>query len=351
MGSSKRIRHRRRYHLYMPGVLFVGAMLLVLLGALNSGNNLLYWIFGVAIGVVIVSGVLSGTSLMGLRVEGFAPEATTAGGTAMLRYRLRNTNRWIPAVALSLEDRTMGRGHEHRLEARGWISSLGPGQTLDIELPARTFERGRWKFGGLRASTTYPFGLTRKSVLAMQSRELIVRPRPAPIRSSVLVGSVGGGMRMRRTNAHLGRRGEPYGLREYVPGDPFRSIAWRASARTDELRVIEESLPTQALFRVAFRLDLSASDAWADAAVELAAGVCIAAARAGIPVEIEGLDEGTGSYERWLDRLADFDPRGTHARAGEVEPGTVVISDGSGSGRADIVLDVENWVNKRGGAS
>lgn len=351
MASKKRIRLRRRYHLYMPGVLFVGAMLLVLLGALNSGNNLLYWIFGIAIGVVIVSGVLSGTSLMGLRIEGYPPQSTTAGGSALLRYRLRNTNRWIPAVALSLEDRTTGRMRtksEYRPAARGWIRAVAPGQTLDIELPARTLSRGRFKFGGLRASTTYPFGLTRKSVLAMQSRELIVRPRPAPIRSSVLIGSVGGGMRMRRTNAHLGLRGEPYGLREYVPGDSFRAIAWRASARTDELRVIEESLPTQALFRVAFRLSTSASNEWADAAVELAAGVCVAAARAGIPVEIEGLEACAGRYERLLDALADFDPRGTRERgASAVEAGTVVISDASGSGRADIVLDVESWALRR----
>ncbi len=345
MARSKRIKLRRRYHLYTPGLLFVGATVLVLLGALNSENNLLYWLFGVAIGVVIVSGVLSGSSLMGLRIEGYAPESVTAGGTAMLRYRLRNTNRWMPAVALSLEDRTAGRKSDHRLFATGWVASLPAGATLDVTLPCRTQTRGRWKFTGLRASTTFPFGLTRKSVFAVQSRELVVRPRPAPVRSGELLGPLGGGFKTKRTNAHLGVRGEPYGLREYVPGDSVRSIAWRATARTGDLRVIEESLPTKALFKVAFRLAAGSPDSWADAAVELAAGVCMVAARAGVPVQIQGLDSTAATYERTLDALADMDPRQTPAEP--VDAGTVVISDGSGSGRADVVLDVESWAQRR----
>jgi len=215
-----------------------------------------------------------------------------------------------------------------------------------VTLPCQTQERGRWKFTGLRASTTFPFGLTRKSVLAVQSRELVVRPRPAPVRSGELLGPLGGGFKTKRTNAHLGVRGEPYGLREYVPGDSVRSIAWRATARTGDLRVIEESLPTKALFKVAFRLDQEAPDERADAAVELAAGVCVVAARAGVPVQIQGIDSAAATYERTLDALADLDPR---LAAGEpVDEGTVVISDASGSGRADVVLDVESWAQRRG---
>lgn len=342
------IRHTRRYHPHTPGLLFVGTTVLVLLGALNSGNNLLYWMFGLAIGAVIVSGVLSGSSLMGLRITAYPPDPVAAGGVATFRYELRNTNRWMPAVALALEDTSTSPDAPI---LRGWVASLPAGETLIVEVRAQTGRRGIYDYPGLRALTTFPFGLTRKSVCAHQQRSLIVRPRAANIRSSVLIGTLGGGPRMRRTNAHLGLRGEPYGLREYAPGDPFRSIAWRASARTGELRVIEESLPARALFRVAFSLAANSSQDVADAAVELAAGVCMTAARHGIPVLVDGVDESpTGrsaiDVGRTLDALASLDPRGMkppsiHAR------GAVVISDATGSGRSDTVLDVGTWITQR----
>jgi uncharacterized protein (DUF58 family) len=354
MASAGAIRLTRRYHAHTPGLLFVGTTVLVLLGALNSGNNLLYWIFGLAIGGVIVSGFLSGSSLMGLRIVGLPPESATAGGNAVFRYRLTNTNRWMPAVGLSLED--LSKSPEAPA-LRGWVASIPAGQSIIIELHAPAQRRGRFKYPGLRALTTFPFGLTRKSVRAHQPRTLLVRPKSAPIRSSVLVGSLGGGPRMRRTNAHLGLRGEPYGLREYTPGDPFRSIAWKPSARTDELRVIEESLPSRALFRVAFHLESTASDALADGAVELAAGVCLAAARQGIPVEIEGIEDDAAptrrgpalplGLERTLDALSWFDPRGLSPSEDSSRRGTVVISDAMSTGRSDVVLQVQAWLDQQ----
>lgn len=353
MAASATIRLRRRYHAHTPGLLFVGTTVIVLLGALHSGNNLLYWIFGLAIGGVIVSGFLSGSSLMGLRIEGIAPESAAAGSPAIVRYRLRNTNRWMPAVGLALEDRSSAPDAPL---FKGWVASIPPGGTIIVELGADTKRRGVFEYPGLLAHTTFPFGLTRKSVRADQPRRLIVRPRAAPIRSSVLVGALGGGPRMRRTNAHLGLRGEPYGLREYTSGDPFRSIAWKPSARTGELRVIEESLPSSALFRIAFHLDQDATDRIADAAVELAAGVCVSAALHGVAVEIEGLDEDDqinpahpehASIERTLDALAWFDPRGRSPSERALQRGTVVISDASGGGRSDVVLPVEAWASQR----
>ncbi len=352
---ARRPRLRRRYHLHLPGVLFVGVMVLVLIGALNSENNLLYWMFGVAIGVVIISGLLSGSSLMGLRVDAWPPASVTAGSQALVRFRLRNTNRWMPAVALSLDEVSTGRRRALRLSGIGSVASIPAGSSVDVTVPIQTLGRGRYKLRGLRASTTFPFGLTRKSVLALDARELVVRPRPAPVQSSVLLGAFDGREPIRRTNTRLGARGEPYGVREYVAGDPMRSVAWRASARSDELRVVEESLPHVSTFRIAFRLPADAPDEWADAAVELAAGVGAAAARAGATVEIVGIQSDGKGLDEMLDLLADLDPRTLAAGDGaEMEHAgprggkpAVVITDTSFKGRQDLVLDVAEWASRR----
>src|SRR5436309_1051785 len=95
-------RIRRRYHFGPGGLLYIFVTLLIALGAFNSGNNLLYWTFGFALSLLLVSGVISGAMLMGLRVEREWVSGAMVGGQVRVRYRLRNIGRLVPAFALTI---------------------------------------------------------------------------------------------------------------------------------------------------------------------------------------------------------------------------------------------------------
>ncbi|MDX3111775.1 DUF58 domain-containing protein, partial [Nonomuraea angiospora] len=91
-------------------------------------------------------------------------------------------------------------------------------------------------------------------------------------------------------------------LREYVVGDDLRHVHWRSSARTGTLMVrqlIDASLPTTTV--VLDTRDLT------ELAVDAAASVALAAARAGFPVRLvtgDGPVPDAKDPEAVLDRLA-----------------------------------------------
>ena len=59
----------RRYHLHVPGFLYVGLTLLVGLAAVNRQNNLLFWVLGVMLAALLISGMVSGVMMQSLRVK------------------------------------------------------------------------------------------------------------------------------------------------------------------------------------------------------------------------------------------------------------------------------------------
>ena len=54
--------------LHLPGFLYVGLTLVVGLAAVNRQNNLLFWILGVMLAALLISGLISGVMMQSLRV-------------------------------------------------------------------------------------------------------------------------------------------------------------------------------------------------------------------------------------------------------------------------------------------
>ncbi len=101
----------------------------------------------------------------------------------------------------------------------------------------RIEQRGRYRFGPLRVSTRFPFGLVRHARLVDTLDEIIVHPRigrlqfewPHGLRN--LAGSNQRMARQARVEADF------YGLRDWRSGDSRRLIHWRTSARRGSLVV------------------------------------------------------------------------------------------------------------------
>lgn len=290
---------RRRYHFHTPGFVYILITVLIALGAFNSQNNLLFWAFGFALAVLIVSGLISGQMLMGIRaVREPAGSAPGGGGTSAraiagepvdLVYRVTNRSRFVPAFAI-------GAGELPRMEPfaaapttaipapYAFLVHAGPGETVEARATFTPPRRGVLRLDTFQLDTTFPFGLIRKSLLFEQPRTILVRPSPLPAPPDLFrrrpVGDRGGQPRP----ARAGHGEDFFALRDYVPGDSPRTIAWRASARADELVVRQHTQPSPRRITVIVHADERSPAADAEAAIARAAGVIIAAAERGYEV-------------------------------------------------------------------
>jgi len=287
----------RRYHLHWPGAVFVITTLLVALGAINSQHNLLYWIFGIAVGTLLFSGVLSGAVLMGVEIQRLPPARGVAGQPLRVGYRISNRSRLVPALALHIEEWSTSKGKPQPTWSDfvpsirafvPWVPRRGT-QILHSEvIPAH---RGKMTYVALRVWTTFPFGITRKSVLFTVADpttpdETLIRPAPLATdaaQTQQLSSLAARSEQARRSGIETG---VPVSLREYVTGDSPRRIAWKRSA----LRVMDgrnplvrqDSRPTAGRLWIVLR---STGDSSADEAlISRAAGVLDIAIARSVPV-------------------------------------------------------------------
>ncbi len=222
---------RRRYHLNGTFVVFSLLTLLLALGAFNSNNNLLFWLFGLALSLIVVSGLVSGSMLMGVSIRRLEASPGTAGGPMLVRYAVRNANRLVPIFALRITERS-GGGQPRVL---AFAACVPAGRTRVIEGIALSDTRGRFALNAFEAATSFPFGIIRKSLLFDQPGRLVVRPAAAdpgplpvpPDRS----GHQAEAERLVRDWRSWSGEERLAGVREYAAGDPPGRVAWRASSR------------------------------------------------------------------------------------------------------------------------
>ncbi len=276
----------RRYLLHGPGFTYCITTVVLILGAINGQNNLLFAIFGLAAGGLIISGILSGANLMGVRVERLPPRDGAVGGTAGLRYRVHNANRWMPALSLLVEEPDLPRRSGQRLAAAcGFVAVVRAGGSCIVEARHACLARGPVRLGRFRVTSTFPFGVTRKSVELDDAQELLVLPRAAVVVGDPL--QVSRGERWAPSVAKVSREGDEFhALREYATGDPLRSVAWRASARAEPLLVRVDA--TRRAGRVLIAFDASDDRATQERIISAAAGLCLHAQRTGRDFALAG---------------------------------------------------------------
>lgn len=228
---------RRIYVLPTPFGGFVGLLLVaMLLGALNYNNNpalLLALLLGAA---AIASAIVAHLQLSGLRLEAVAAEPVPAGEPLQLR------------LSLDSRDARTRRGLRIELDDSAVFCSPGRADTPPPLLLLPTQRRGWHEIGRIRISTTQPLGLVRAWSWLWPDVPLLVYPTPEaqapPL--PVAVGTPTG------TRLHvLGE--ELHQLRPYRVGDARRAIAWKHSARRDNLLVREYEQPVGVDVRLDWR--------------------------------------------------------------------------------------------------
>jgi len=147
-----------------------------------------------------------------------------------------------------------------QLQARpyGWILHLGPGQSTQTEATCWPMTRGPIHFECVMMTTSFPFGVLRKTVKIDLPGSVLVYPKLYRMNHRVLAqlsqSDRGGRTRLERA----GGTEEFFGLRKYQSGDNIKQVDWKRSAKTGELVTREMTQPT--LPRIMLALDLTHQD-------------------------------------------------------------------------------------------
>lgn len=245
----------RRIQPHVPGLIYIGLLILVGVAAMNNQNNLLFWVLGVMVAVLVMSALISTLTMRSLRVRRIDPQHGAVGEPLIVRYALTNRWRLISTFNIQIEERPATNhlsGNWRRLmePAGAWVMHTGPRETVHGEAIFWPLRRGEVAFDRISVSTTFPFGIVRKSVSISQPQHTLIYPMLYELRRGVLGAISRAGLIGSKVAQLAGAGDDYYGVRELKPGDSIRHIAWKRSARTDEMVVIERTSPSPAKLRV-----------------------------------------------------------------------------------------------------
>lgn len=224
-----RRRHRR---ITLEGLMFIVLTMVIGLAALNTGANLLYLILSMMLCLLLLSGVISTLTLVGLRVKRTAPHHAIAGLPRLAELEITNLKPLLSSYSLRCVD---CNSNDEEVGA-GYIFRLPPGKTQAVAYQLVFPRRGLQQLEYIRISSRFPFGFFERSVDFKLPHQLLVYPQILDVRTLVHGHSIESG------ETESGRKGlgtSLYGIREYTPQDSARLIHWKVSARARKLMMRE----------------------------------------------------------------------------------------------------------------
>ncbi|MBI5598125.1 MAG: DUF58 domain-containing protein [Deltaproteobacteria bacterium] len=213
------------------GKRFIAVLFLVGIAAINTGNNLLYLILAMLLSLIIISGVMSESTLRGLKAKRELPRHIYRGTPAKTRIVVENTKRLMPSYSFIVGEM---RSPDAVIAETAYFLKLDGGRKAVKTVSYSFGKRGVVRLAGVYFKTAFPFGLFVKGRREPALEEMVVYPRVRPLRpeeTKVPEAPSAG------TNAARGKGAgtEIYGLRDYTFLDDARLIHWKASARTRRL--------------------------------------------------------------------------------------------------------------------
>jgi uncharacterized protein (DUF58 family) len=202
------------------GLVFLGVLFLMLLGAINYSNSMAFVLTFWLGSVTLVSLFYTYRNLVKLELRLAGSEACFAGGHAAFHLLLFN---FSTRSRFDIELRAS--------DGSDTLTSVEAHDQSRATLALPTQRRGRLRLGRITLSSRYPLGLFRAWAYVDAEAETLVYPRPAdyaPLPHS------GRGSGERRQTPEAGSD-DFHGLRGYQPGDSPRHIDWKALAREQGL--------------------------------------------------------------------------------------------------------------------
>lgn len=198
------------------------------LGGLNFNNNMALMLVFLLATISQLTTLIAYRNMSGLSIDSIFCEPVFCGDNAHFRVFVRNQN------------------ERHRFAVQAGFSTpqdckdfkLNATESFHLQQATRT--RGWLEMPSFRLETRFPLGLFRAwSWVFPRSRCLVY---PSPAKNAPALPKSGHGYAGR---AIKGEGDELHGLRKYQAGDSKQRVAWRASARHDELYSLEMETPRE----------------------------------------------------------------------------------------------------------
>jgi uncharacterized protein (DUF58 family) len=238
--SLRWIAYQVDYRLTRDGIIYLGAVFILILAAVNTGNNLLFMILGCCLAGILISGVLSRAVLTKIELKFDLPERIFAEQPVLAEIELRNEKQLWPSFSL----RVIGEGKKRDSQKERaqiltqpvffpYIARLSAvRQKVELRFP----RRGAYHQDAFGIRTRFPFGFFEKTRQVNSQVDIVVYPRVEPTDQfyevlPLLSGEIASHFR--------GRGHELHSLRQYQSNDNARFVDWKVTARSGRLMVRE----------------------------------------------------------------------------------------------------------------
>ena len=212
------------------GLIFLLLSLAIGAAAVNTGNNVLYLIFSLMLGLIVVSGILSRRVLRGLKPRIDFPEHIFAGVQSFCSVEVENKKKRIPSIGIVLSvSRAFPsiRRSFFFVPARSKVTGFAP---------ACFPRRGRFQLTEMELRTRFPFSFFIKIQRYFLNQEVRVYPGIYHLPEEILARVTDGVL---MESPYRGDSQQLLYLRDYGPFDSSKRIHWKASAKLEKLQVKE----------------------------------------------------------------------------------------------------------------
>lgn len=280
------VRRRPSLDFSVTGVVYISMMLFMGLAAINSQANLLFGVFGLMIGVLLVSGIISRLVLRKIAVRRVLPDHSRVGRGVTIQYEITNQKRYWPSLSVVVAELDGVEGFTTQPQC--YMLHAAPQMMASVPVLAIPKRRGLHQLDRFQVATSFPFGFVKRAVNASHRDVLLVHPPIAEVDGALLrtcrsADTSGAMMRPRPGGAD-----EFYGVKEYRAGDNPRWIYWRRSARSGTMvsKLMTQVAPPRVLLVVDTHLAARTPEAHAavERCIAMAASLAIAALDQGLSV-------------------------------------------------------------------
>jgi uncharacterized protein (DUF58 family) len=244
--SLRWIAYQIDYRLTRDGIIYLAAVFVLVLAAVNTGNNLLFLVLACSLAGILISGVLSRVVLTGIGLKLDLPEHIFAEQPILAELELRNEKPFWPSFSLRVIGESAARDQRDQKDPEADESGIltrpvffpylarNSSATQKVEL--RFARRGIYRQNAFGIRTRFPFGFFEKTRRVTSDISITVYPRVEPTDQfyeilPLLSGEIASYFR--------GRGHELHSLRAYQPTDSARFVDWKVSAKTGRLMVRE----------------------------------------------------------------------------------------------------------------
>jgi len=225
------------YRLTRDGIIYLVAIFILILAAINTGNNLLFLILACLLGGILISGVLSRAVLSGIELKFDMPEHIFAEQPILAEIELRNEKQAWPSFSLLVVGQTKRNKTPAEILTRPvffpYIPHMSASrQKVELRFP----RRGVYRQDAFGIRTRFPFGFFEKTREVDSAIEIVVYPRVEPTDQFYEVLPLLSG---EMASHFRGRGHELHSLREYLPTDSARFVDWKVTAKLGRMAVRE----------------------------------------------------------------------------------------------------------------